>query len=90
MQVFCKKSMTSSDVRCKVCGQGFVVFWERHSREEQAGSYRMLMDELRAHHASDDRAEAHPEIGFNVPKWDGPAVFPGAALLGNAPEWVAA
>jgi hypothetical protein len=87
MQVLCKKSMTSSDVRCRVCGQSFVVFWERHSREEQAEALCQLMDELRAHHKKNDSAEAHPEHGFTVPAWDGPAAFSGAALLGNAPEW---
>jgi hypothetical protein len=87
MQVLCKKSMTSSDVRCKVCGQGFVVFWERHSREEQAESVRTLMDALRSHHKKNEGAEAHPDHGFTVPSWDGKAAFSAAALLGNAPKW---
>jgi hypothetical protein len=87
MQVLCKKSMTSCDIRCKVCGQGFVVFWERHSRDEQAEAVRLLTDEIRNHHSNNDGAEAHPEYGFNLPAWDGIAAFSGAAVLGNAPTW---
>lgn len=87
MQVLCKKSMTSSDVRCSVCGQGFVVFWERSSREEQAEAIGQLMNDLREHHLDGDDASAHPDHGFNVPAWDGPAAYSGAALLGNAPAW---
>jgi hypothetical protein len=64
-----------------------VVFWERPSREEQAETLRALMDELRAHHQMSDADAAHPEHGFNVPAWDGPAGFSAAALLGNAPAW---
>jgi hypothetical protein len=87
MQVLCRKSMVSSDVRCSVCGQSFVVFWERSSPSEQAEARSLVMQELREQHIHADDASAHPDLGFNVPAWDGSAAYSGAALLGNAPAW---
>src|ERR1700731_1426747 len=36
MQVVCKPSQTSSDVLCPVCGEGFLLYWERTCRNEQS------------------------------------------------------
>ena len=87
MQVLCKLSNTVSDVRCKVCGQGFLVYWSRTSREEQDSTRRQVIDALAAHHSTSAAAEAPPRIGFNVPDWSGLARFSGAALLGGADTW---
>ena len=88
MQVLCKLSNTVSDVRCKVCGQGFLVYWSRTSRAEQDATRRQVLEALEQHHTNTVSAEAHPNHGFNVPDWSGAARFSGAALLGGAEGWV--
>ena len=88
MQVLCKASNTVSDVRCKVCGQGFLVYWSRTSRAEQDQTRRHVIDALAQHHGDSNTAQAHPRTGFNVPHWSGLPTFSAAALLGGAPTWV--
>jgi len=87
MQVLCKLSNTVSDIRCKVCGQGFLVYWSRPSRTEQDASRHQVVEALEQQHATSRSADAHPRIGFNVPDWSGLARFSGAALLGGAENW---
>ena len=83
MQVLLKKSDEKQDVKCKVCGQGFRLYWERTSLDEQADMRALLFDELSQHHATDKTAAAHPAAPFTVPSWSGPAQYSGAALLGG-------
>ncbi len=87
MQVLCKLSNTVSDVRCKVCGQGFLVYWSRTSRSEQEITRRQVLEALELHHVTSDSQDAHPRAGFNVPDWSGVARFSGAAMLGGAEDW---
>ena len=87
MQVLCKSSNEQSETCCSVCGQGFVLFWERHSKAERGQALREIEKALRSHHAKIAGPEAHPTRGFLVPEWAGPIAFSGAAILGNAPSW---
>ena len=87
MQVLCKASTTGNDVRCSVCGQGFLVYWERSTHEEQAEARVSVMKALREQHATCHDQRAHPQTGFNVPEWTGMPAYSAAALLGNAPTW---
>jgi hypothetical protein len=87
MQVLCKLSHTASDVRCRVCGQGFLVYWSRNSRAEQAASRGMVIEALAAQHASSHSEHVHPRTGFNVPAWSGRPSVSGAALLGGYQEF---
>jgi hypothetical protein len=87
MQVLCQLSNTASDVRCKVCGQGFVVYWSRTSQEEQELARRSVVEVLELQHATSSSADVHPKAGFNVPEWSGLPRFSGAALLGGAENW---
>ncbi len=87
MQVLCKLSNTVSDVRCKVCGQGFLVYWSRTSLAEQEDTRRKVVDALETQHATSTSVDVHPRSGFNVPAWEGHARFSGAALLGGAETW---
>jgi hypothetical protein len=87
MQVLCKISNTASDVRCRICGQAFAVYWSRSSRDEQESALRQVVEALEQHHASSDSVQAHPRSSFNVPDWPGLARFSGAALLGGADSW---
>jgi hypothetical protein len=92
MQVLCKISNSVSDVRCKVCGQGFLVYWSRTSQAEQDVTRQQVIEALAGHHATSDSPHVHPQTGFNIPEWNGTPKFSAAALLGGAPSgiWKAA
>lgn len=90
MQVLCKASNTASDVRCSVCGQGFLVYWTRTAAHERAAAREEILQALRNHHVMAGDASAHPASGFNLPAWNGDTRFSAAALLGNAPAWALA
>jgi hypothetical protein len=87
MQVLLKSSNENAETRCGVCGQGFVLYWERQTRAEQAAALKEVETTLRNHHCNGASAAVHPDHGFLVPAWDGPVAFSGAAILGNAPSW---
>ena len=87
MQVLLKSSDENAATRCGVCGQGFAMYWERQTREEQAELLHEVEATLESHHRGDNCASVHPDHGFVVPAWDGPVAFSGAAILGNAPYW---
>ena len=87
MQVLCKSSKGAVETNCSVCGQGFVLFWERQTKMEKATALREIAKTLRSHHHRQDGPEAHPDRGFLVPEWNGPVAFSGAAILGSAPSW---
>jgi len=87
MQVLCKSNEGAGEVCCSVCGQSFVLFWERQNKMERAEALREVAKTLRSHHAHEAGPGAHPQRGFLVPEWEGPVAFSGAAILGNAPSW---
>jgi hypothetical protein len=86
MQVLLKSAESGVETRCSVCGQGFVMFWERQSKMERGEALREIEVTLRHHHHAAG-THVHPDKGFLVPAWDGPIAFSGAAILGNAPVW---
>jgi hypothetical protein len=65
-EVVCKLSNEASDVRCSVCGQGFLVYWARFSRAEQVESRRVIQEALREHHAGAAADVVHPRESFTV------------------------
>ena len=89
MQVLLRKSANpddpnaKQDVRCSVCNQGFRIYWERTSDSERAAMRVIVLSELKAQHTNDLTTAAHPSALFNVPNWQGPAQFSGAAMLGG-------
>lgn len=87
MQVLCKSSNGNTETKCCVCGQGFVMFWERQSRMERAEALREIQKVLLSHHRTSPGSQSHPTTGFLVPEWNGPIAFSGAAILGHAPTW---
>ena len=89
MQVLCKASNTASDIRCNICGQGFLVYFTRTSMHERAQRRGEILQTLRDHHLVLDGASAHPTNGFNLPEWSGNPEHSAAALLGGAPAWAA-
>ena len=59
MQMLCKVSTVFSDVRCPVCGQGFLVYWTRQRAGEREEQRHTLQQTLREQHGATDSAEAH-------------------------------
>jgi hypothetical protein len=87
MQVLCKRTDGNAETHCCVCGQGFVMFWDRQSRTERMAALREIQETLRRHHRNAPGPEAHPNDSFPVPEWSGAGAFPGAAIPGTAPSW---
>ena len=87
MQVLCKASNTASDIRCSICGQGFLVYFTRTSAQERDQRRSEVQKALREHHLTSNHLSAHPAQAFNLPAWSGAPEFSAAALLGGAPEW---
>jgi hypothetical protein len=87
MQVLCKISNSVNDVRCKVCGQGFLVYWSRSSQAERDATRRQVIEALANQHSSSNSTQVHPRTGFNIPDWSGLPSFSAAALLGGAQNW---
>ncbi len=83
MQVLLKKSDERQDLQCPICSQGFRVYWERTSLEEQTSVRGEVLAALRLDHTTDRSRSAHPDSPFTVPHWDGAPQFSGAALLGG-------
>ena len=87
MQVLCKPSDSSNspaDVYCPICGRGFLLYWERSSRDQQAITLPEILEALRSHHTGAATNTPHPESAFNIPSWSGLPQFSAAALLGGA------
>jgi hypothetical protein len=87
MQVLCKSTSGNAECTCCVCGQGFVMFWERQSRAERAEAPPEIQGTLRHHHRDHPGQQAHPQGGFLVPEWSGSIAFSGSAIPGSAPVW---
>lgn len=71
--MLCKVAAGFSDVRCPVCGQGFLVYWTRQrelSREEQRVHVQRA---LREQHAGTENSDIHAPA-FQIA--DNPAVMP--------------
>jgi hypothetical protein len=84
MQVLCKKTIGNAEAHCCVCGQGFVMFWDRQSRSERITALHEIQQVLRHHHHKAAGPDAHPNESFPVPEWGGAAARSGAAIQRNA------
>lgn len=73
MQVLCKKTAGNAETHCCVCGQGFVMFWDRQSRTERIAAVHEIQQVLRRHHLNGAGPGAHPNDSFTVPEWSGPS-----------------
>jgi hypothetical protein len=87
MQVLCKATNGNAETHCCICGQGFVMFWDRQSRNERVAALHEIQEALRRHHRTAPGPEAHPVSGFPVPDWKGPSELIEAAHPGDAPMW---
>ena len=88
MQVLCVATEECADIVCKVCGEGYRLYFERQSQAEREQAVAMVTRALANHHVTANGPLAHPKKPFNVPDWSGPAEWSAAALLGGAPNRV--
>lgn len=86
MQVVCKQTNGNAELHCCVCGQGFVMFWDRHSAAERMAARHEIQEALRQQHRGARGREAHPQSSFLVPEWNGSAAQI-TARPGEAPVW---
>ena len=87
MQVLCKSTNGNAETHCCVCGQGFVLFWERESRSQRAEAIKEIQMTLRHQNRSLRGPEAHPNGGVLVPDFKSSDSRSGASVLGHAPSW---
>ena len=79
MKVFCKSTSGNAEFHCSVCGQGFVLFWERHPRTERVAILSEIQETMRRQHRTFRGPEAHPRGGFLAPEWGDPSELAAAA-----------
>jgi hypothetical protein len=80
----CQPSKLSSNVRCPVCGQGFLIYAEHGMKSGHSVNRRMIQHVLRGHHtARSASASAHPATTFHIPSWSGAQPFLASASLSN-------
>ncbi len=83
MKVFCKSTKGNAEFRCGVCGQGFVLFWERQPRTERVAILSEIQQTMRRHHRTSQGTDAHPQGGFLAPEWGDPSELAAAAFKGS-------
>lgn len=67
MSVTCLSSNLANDLRCPVCGQGFLVFAERTSGTAREQMKRRVQHTMRSHHAGAlGGLHVHPTTAFAV------------------------
>ena len=50
MQVLVRKSDIAADCTCSICGQGFRLYWENGTAEQQARAHIEVRDAIHAQH----------------------------------------
>ena len=67
MSVTCLLSNTANDLRCPVCGQGFLLFAERATATVREQVKRRVQRAMRSHHAgAQGGLNVHPTASFPV------------------------
>ena len=87
MQMLCKVSNAYNDVRCPVCGQGFMVYWTRLAAKSRDDQRHILLNSLRDQHTSAGTEDVHPAAfhladGLSPALQGEPARVPMPVLLG--------
>jgi hypothetical protein len=62
MPIECRPSNLGSDVRCEVCGQGFLLYSDRSMSRERNAIRAAVQQKLRDQH----NGEQHPPSGFVI------------------------
>jgi hypothetical protein len=80
----CQPSKLSANVRCPVCGQGFLIYAENGMQAGHTINRRIIQHALRAHHsANSTSSSAHPQNTFHIPSGPGTTHFLASAALSN-------
>jgi hypothetical protein len=80
----CQPSKLSANVRCPVCGQGFLIYAENGMHDGHDINRRIIQHALRAHHtAHSTSSSAHPRSTFHIPNGSGFQHFLASASLSN-------
>ena len=87
MQVYCRKTSGNAELHCCVCGQSFVIFWDRQTAMERAVARCEIQEMLRRQHRSTGGCEAHSQDLFVAPEWEGSVFSPSATVTGQVPLW---
>jgi hypothetical protein len=87
MQVLCKATNGNAETHCCICGQGFVMFWDRQSRSERVIALHEIQETLRRHHRNSPGPDVHPSAGFPVPDWNGATEVANVASSGSEVTW---
>ena len=67
MSIELKPSSVGSDVRCAVCGQGFLLFSSRLAHLHHHAVMLHVQRALRQQHTGSNDHKAHPAEGFSMP-----------------------
>ena len=87
MQVYCRKAKGTSELNCCVCGQGYVIFWDRQTTTERAVVRAEIQELLRRQHRNTHACEAHLLYEFSVPEWQSPFQNETPVAMGDVPAW---
>jgi hypothetical protein len=87
MQVLLRRTEGNAELHCGVCGQGFVLFWDRQTRSERLEMLHEIQQTLRRQHRSAPGPEAHPQGGFLAPQLIGQHELSVADARAGAPTW---
>lgn len=80
----CQQSKISANVRCPICGQGFLIYAEQGMQVGHNVNRRLIQHVLRTHHTLHSASSsAHPESTFYIPCWSGAQPFLASASLSN-------
>jgi hypothetical protein len=80
----CQPSKLSANVRCPVCGQGFLIYAEHGIHAGHNINRRIIQHVLRTHHTTHSiSSSAHPDRTFHIPNWSGSQPFLASASLSN-------
>lgn len=83
MQVQFKSTDRNADTHCCVCGQGFVLSWEREPRSEYTEILFEIQKKLCGHHGNQIGPQAHPKSGLLAPEWT-VAMAASGGMMGQA------
>jgi hypothetical protein len=64
MQVLCKATNGNAEIHCGVCGQGFILFWERESLRERTAVMGEMQETFRREHRRSPGRDAHLNGSF--------------------------
>lgn len=86
MQVICRSTNKHPETRCCICGQGFVIFWERESRAQRRESLFEIQKILCNHHRQNEGPLVHPQHDFAILQLNGSMAGAGEAIRGQSPS----